>query len=175
MTSGQDQRGFDRVERFRRIELLIVWIGPRAHHVGDIFFRATFGKESLAKLIAPAGHGSDFDFRKFLFEIRQHRLVPTDVNRDLPFFLGRFESPVPFLLPSGLRCDRSEAASMTKDESDYIRTERTERHRLCNMKTDVIFSNACSLLKNPNPRLLKKISEARLREVDERRRTLPVR
>src|SRR5438876_5520320 len=44
---GQYQRRLDRVERFSLIELLIVWIRPRAHYVGNIFFCASFGEQPL--------------------------------------------------------------------------------------------------------------------------------
>src|SRR5215813_14881255 len=47
---GQDQRRLDRIKGFGLIELLIVWIRPRADNVGNIFFSAPLGKQSLAKL-----------------------------------------------------------------------------------------------------------------------------
>src|SRR5207247_7448518 len=44
---GQDQRRSDRVERFRRIELLIVWIRPWLHYIGNIFFSAASRENAL--------------------------------------------------------------------------------------------------------------------------------
>jgi hypothetical protein len=52
---GQNQRRFDRIERFGEVELLIVGIGSRARNVGEEFFRAPFGEQPRPELIAPAG------------------------------------------------------------------------------------------------------------------------
>ena len=88
------------------IELLIVWIRPRADDVGKIFFCAPFGEEPLSELV-PAHRDSDnLDIGIFFLEIRQHRLVTADVNRNLPFFLSGFERSVPFFLPIDFRRDR---------------------------------------------------------------------
>ena len=67
-----------------------------------MFFSAPLGEQPLSELIATPGNGDNFDIGKFFFEVRQHRFIATDVNRDLAFFLGGFESFLPFLLPRGL-------------------------------------------------------------------------
>src|SRR5262249_4065200 len=100
---GLDQSRFDRVERFGLIELLIVWIRPRAHHIGQILLRTPLGKESLAKLIATHRNSHDLDIRKLFLEMRQHGLVTTDVNDNLTFPFGRLDSLFPLLLPSRIR------------------------------------------------------------------------
>ena len=62
------------------IELLIVWIRPRAHYIGQILLRTPLGKESLAKLIATHRNSHNLDIRKLLLEIRQYRFVTADVD-----------------------------------------------------------------------------------------------
>jgi hypothetical protein len=92
---------------FRRsMSLFAMRFGAGAHYVGQVFLRAPFGKESRAKLIAPAGYSRHFDFRIFFLKIRQHGLITADVNRDLAFPLGRFKRFLPFFLPSIFRRDR---------------------------------------------------------------------
>src|SRR5581483_292899 len=99
---GQDQRRLERIERPGGIELLIVGSGAGADHIGQKFFCAPLAQKPLAELIAARGHRGQFDFREFFFEVRQHRLIAADVNRELSFFLRRFESFFPFLLPRRL-------------------------------------------------------------------------
>jgi hypothetical protein len=84
------------------MELLIVGIGARARNVGDKFFRAPLGEQPRPKLIAAASDGDNFDLRKFLLEVRENRIIATDVNNNLPFLLRRVESLLPLLLPSRL-------------------------------------------------------------------------
>src|SRR5262245_27105071 len=100
---GQDQSRFDWVERFGLIELLIVWIRPRAHQIGQIFFCASFGEQPLTELIDAHSECKNLYIRKLFLEIRQHGLVPADVNRNLPFLRRRFECFLPFLLPGTIR------------------------------------------------------------------------
>jgi len=50
--------------------------------------------------------------------------------------------------------------------------DKMKRFNVRSMDIDIIFSNSAILLKNPDRRLLKKISEARRAKIDERRRTL---
>ena len=84
VTSGRISAGLIGIERFRRIELLIVWIGARRlTPSGDIFFRPTLSEQPLPGVDC---HGivtaPTLISGKLLLEIRQQRLVPTDVNRD---------------------------------------------------------------------------------------------
>ena len=92
----------ERIERFGLVELLIVWIRPRAHHVGDKFLRPSFSQQSLPELIAAHSDSHNLDIRKLFLKIRQHCFVTADVDDNLTFPLGRFESLFPLLVPGGV-------------------------------------------------------------------------
>jgi hypothetical protein len=71
-------------------------------HVGEKFIGAPLGEQALTDLAAAARDRRDFDFRILFLEIRQVLFVATDVNRQLAFLLGRFESLLPLHLPPRL-------------------------------------------------------------------------
>src|SRR5437773_212972 len=100
---GQYQRGLYWVERLGRIKLLIIRIRPRAHHVGDILLRASLGKQSLPKLVAPSCNRYELDVGKLFFKIRQDRFIAADVDIDLSFLPRRLKRFLPFLLPRRIR------------------------------------------------------------------------
>ena len=85
--------------------------GPRRHCTGfRIPVRVELSGESTGvslrqqarpELIAASGNRNNFDFGKFLFKIRQHRFISTDVDNDLALFLCGIEGLFPLLLQIG--------------------------------------------------------------------------
>ena len=91
----QDQRRLDWIERLGDVKLLVIGIRPGAGNIGDKFFRAPFRQQTRSELVSASGDRDNFDLGKFLLEVRENRLIAADVNNDLPFLLGAFESLLP--------------------------------------------------------------------------------
>src|SRR5207244_3104069 len=85
------------------MQLLVRRHAAGTYDIGKKFFAVLLGDQALSDLGTAVANRSDYDLRILFLKIRQHLFVTADVNRNLAFLLGRFESFFPLPLLTRLR------------------------------------------------------------------------